>query len=141
MRAVLDTNTVVSALLWEGPASRLLAAARDQHMELLTSATLLDELLDVLPRRKFSRKIQAADLTVTQLVHRYALLARQVIPASITARIAADPDDDAVLACALAAQADLIVSGDGHLLTLKHSHGIQIVTAVEALQRVAEQSA
>ena len=140
MRTVLDTNTVVSGLLWAGPASRLLAAARDQQLELITSAVLLDELLDVLPRQKFSPKLLAAGLTVPQLVRRYGLLARQVIPADITSRVAADPDDDAVLACALAAEAAMIVTGDAHLLALKHYHGIQILTTIEALQRIAERS-
>lgn len=133
MRAVLDTNTVVSAFLWGGPPARLLAAAREQRLELATSAALLDELLDVLPRRKFARKLEAAGLSVAQLVHRYGLLAQQVIPAHITARIAADPDDDAVLACALAAEATLIVSGDRHLLDLKHYHSIQILSVAAAL--------
>lgn len=137
MRVVLDTNTVISGLLWDGPASHLLVAARQQQIELITSAVLLDELLDVLPRQKFSRKLQAAGLTVPQLVHRYGLLARQVIPADITARVAADPDDDAVLACALAAGAELIVTGDAHILTVKHYHGIQIVSASQALQHLA----
>lgn len=136
MRAVLDTNTVVSGLLWNGTASQLLLAAREQRLELATSAVLLDELLDVLPRAKFSRKLEAAGLTASQLVHRYGLLARQIIPADITARVAADPDDDAVLACALAAEAELIVSGDAHLLDLKHYHGIQIVTPALALNLI-----
>lgn len=138
MRAVLDTNTIVSGLLWDGTASQLLLAAREQRLELATSAVLLDELLDVLPRAKFSRKLHAAGLTAPQLVHRYGLLARQVIPADITARIAADPDDDAVLACALAAQAELIITGDAHLLDLKHYHGIQIVTAARALDLIIQ---
>ena len=46
------------------------------------------------------------------------------------------PDDDHVLACALAAQADLIVSGDSDLLNLKRYQGIEIVTAAAALARV-----
>lgn len=141
MRAVLDTNTVVSGLLWNGTASKLLATAREQRLELATSAALLDELQDVLPRRKFARKIEAAGLTIAQLVHRYGLLAQQVIPADITARVEADPDDDAVLACALAAEADLIVSGDAHLRDLKHYHGIQIVTAAEALTLIPASTA
>lgn len=136
MRAVLDTNTVVSGLLWDGTARKLLAATRDQRLELVTSAALLDELQDVLPRKKFGAKLAAAGLTVAQLVHRYGMLTRQVVPADITARIEADPDDDAVLAAALAARADLIVSGDAHLLNLKQYHGIDIVTATEALARL-----
>jgi predicted nucleic acid-binding protein len=47
-----------------------------------------------------------------------------------------DPDDDPVLACALAAAAELIVSGDAHLLNLKHYHGIQVVGPHEASARI-----
>jgi putative PIN family toxin of toxin-antitoxin system len=94
---------------------------------------LLDELLDVLPRKKFARKLATTSLTVAQLVSRFAALATRVVPANITARIQSDPDDDAVLACALAAKADLIVSGDTDLLELKHYHQIQIVTPAAAL--------
>lgn len=138
MRVVLDTNAVVSGLLWGGASSRLLRAAREQRIELFTSATLLAELADVLPRSHFTPKLQAAGLSVTQLVHRYALLTQQVIPADIYAHIKDDPDDDAVLACALAAHADLIVSGDAHLRQLKHYHRIQIVNPADALQILAK---
>lgn len=134
MRVVLDTNTVASGLLWEGIPSQLLSAAREHRIEIFTSAALLAELSDVLPRDQFTRKIQAAGLSVAQLTFRYALLATQVIPADIYPNILNDPDDDAVLACALAAQVDLIVSGDAHLLNLKHYHRIQIVSCAEALR-------
>ncbi len=50
--------------------------------------------------------------------------------------IPADPDDDHVLACALVAKADLIVSGDRHLLQLQRYQGIPIVTAGEAVRRI-----
>jgi len=68
----------------------------------------------------------------------YAELATVVTPASILPTILADPDDDYVLACALAAQADLIVSGDAHLLNLKTYHRIRIVSATEALALIAK---
>ncbi|MCR4304158.1 MAG: PIN domain-containing protein [Gallionella sp.] len=64
----------------------------------------------------------------------YAELATLVTPVPIAPMILDDPDDDHVLACALTAQADLIVSGDRHLLGLKTYQGIRIVTASEALQ-------
>ena len=133
---LLDTNTVVSGLLWEGASSVLLRAARERRLELFTSAALLAELADVLPRAHFARKLAAADLSVAQLVSRYALLAKQVIPADIYAHIKDDPDDDAVLACALAANADLIVSGDAHLRNLKHYRRIQIVNPADAIKLI-----
>jgi uncharacterized protein len=136
VRVVLDTNTVVSGLLWQGASSVLLRAAREQRIELLTSAPLLVELADVLPRARFDHKLTVAGLSVAQLVSRYALLAKQVIPADIYAHIKDDPDDDAVLACALAAEADIIVSGDAHLRNLKHYHRIQIVNPAEAAKLI-----
>jgi predicted nucleic acid-binding protein len=60
-----------------------------------------------------------------------------IAPASIQPAITQDPDDDQVLACALAARADLIVSGDHTLLNLKNYHHIDIVAAFEALRRAA----
>lgn len=62
----------------------------------------------------------------------YVELATPVTPAPIQPVILRDPDDDHVLACALAAQADLIVSGDAHLLDLKQFQGMRIVTAAQA---------
>jgi putative PIN family toxin of toxin-antitoxin system len=100
---------------------------------------MLLELEDVLPRQKLAQRIAASGLSVAQLVARYALLARSVEPAAIN-RISADPDDDQVLACALAAQTELIVSGDADLLNLKAYQRIPIVTAVEAVFRIAQAS-
>ena len=137
MRLVLDTNTVVSGLLWDKTPSRLIEAGLQGRVELITTRTLLLELEDVLPRPKLAHRVAASGLSVAQLSARYALLARVVEPALI-APTSRDPDDDHVLACALAAQADLIVSGDPHLLDLKSYHAIPIVGAAEALERVAK---
>lgn len=129
MRVVLDTNTVVSALLWNSLPRRLLQAAREGRFEVFTSAPLLAELADVLGRAKFKAKIEASGLSAEQLVRRYAFLARRVVPAGIPPVIAADPDDDALLACALAARADCIVSGDVEVQNLKRYSDIAIVSA------------
>lgn len=76
-------------------------------------------------------------MSVDQLVERYALLTAVVHPAVISPVILDDPDDDQVLACALAAKAAIIVSGDRHLLDLKEYQGIRIVTAAEAVALLA----
>ncbi len=136
VRLVLDTNTVVSGLLWGSTPSLLIEAALEGRIEVFTSHALLLELEDVLPRRKFARRIAASGFSVAQLTARFALLAETVAPAVISP-VSADPDDDHVLACALAAQADFIVSGDPDLLNLKSYQGIAIVGTAEALRRIA----
>lgn len=112
-------------------------AAREKRVQLFTSTPLLLELIDILGRAKFARKRAAARLSVDQLAEHYALLTTVVHPAIITPTILDDPDDDQVLACALAAQADYIVSGDAHLLDLKRYRDMPIVTAAQAVQAIA----
>ena len=136
MRLVLDTNIVVSGLLWNKTPSLLIDAALQGRVEIFTSEVLLLELEDVLPRRKLSRRVSASGMSIAQLAALYALLAQRIVPAVISPT-SADPDDDHVLACAIAAQADLIVSGDSDLLNLKSYQGIPIVAAAEALERIA----
>jgi putative PIN family toxin of toxin-antitoxin system len=133
---VLDTNVVASAILWGGVPRLLLQAAREKRVELFTGTPMLDELTDILGRRKFEKKIAASALTIDQLVDRYATLAALVRPTPIP-RTAPDPDDDMVLGTALAAKADLIVSGDRHLLDLGGSYqNIRIATPAEAVQLI-----
>lgn len=67
----------------------------------------------------------------------YVELATLVTPMPIFPTILRDPDDDHVLACALTAGADLIVSGDKHLLELKSYQNIPILTAAEAVKFIA----
>jgi putative PIN family toxin of toxin-antitoxin system len=139
VRLVLDTNTVVSGLLWQGLPGKLIDAAQEKSVSLYTSAPLLAELRGVLERAKFARQLESRGLDVVTIFDGFAALASIVTPAIITPAVANDPADDSVLACALAAQVDLVVSGDTHLLGLKTYHGIPIVTAAEALLRLSPQ--
>jgi predicted nucleic acid-binding protein len=71
------------------------------------------------------------------LVFGYAALAQLVVPAPIGPVVIADPDDDEVLACAVAAQAEVMVSGDRALLALESYAGIPIITAAQLMVRIA----
>lgn len=96
------------------------------------------ELLDVVSREKFARHLSAAGLTPLGIVGEIRRLATMAAPISVPRVVANDPDDDHVLACALAVQADLIVTGDKHLLALGENYqGIPIVTPAQAMQRIA----
>lgn len=137
MRLVLDTNTALSGLLWGGTPGRLIDAAEAGQVELASSAALLAELQGVLSREKFAKQLAKRGITVADVFDGYAAMVTLVAPAVIAPTITRDPADDQVLAAALAARADLIVSGDAHLLDLKSFKGIEIVTAAADVERIA----
>jgi predicted nucleic acid-binding protein len=88
-----------------------------------SGAPLLAELPGVLGREKFAKHLQVRGLTATRIFEGYAALTTVVVPAIIPPAIIEDPDDDAVLACAVAAKVDLVVSGDPHLVKLAQYEG------------------
>ena len=113
MRVVLDTNVVASALLWGGTPECLIEAAGDGKLELVTS------------------EARSAEIGA-----RYREIAEIVDATPIEEAALRDPDDAAVLACALAARAEAIVSGDGDLHALGTYQCIRILSPVEALALV-----
>jgi len=138
MRVVADTNVVVSGLLWHGPSRQFLNAARQGTVELFTSGALLAELEEVLQRKNFLKRLAAAQIQPHDLVIGYAALATVVQPAQIAPVVLRDPDDDAVIACAVAAAAVNIVSGDRDLLALKKYQEIGIVKVAEFIARIRQ---
>ena len=137
MHLVLDTNIVISGLLWNGPPRRLLNAAISGTIDIYTTAVLLTELGKALAYPKFARRIAANGDSIDRCVGRFMTFAYLTAAATIEGTGSADPDDEHVIACALSAHADIIVSGDHDLLDLKHYQGIRIITAAEALRSLA----
>ena len=110
---------------------------RDGIIDLYTSPVLLAELEIVLHRAKFAKRLAAANVTVQELVEGISALATVIDAEPIAPIVVRDPDDDAVLACALAAEGEVIVSGDDDLLSLKHHQAIRILTATELLAELS----
>jgi uncharacterized protein len=124
VRAIFDTNVVISGLVWEGTLYPLIDAAVDGKVQLFTSPALLTEL----------RRILGKDYVADQVFAIYCELAQLVYPNSVPRVIANDADDDHVIACALAANVDIIVSGDKHLHSLGNNYqGIQILRPAQAV--------
>jgi len=134
VRIVLDTNVVVSALLWGGTPYRLIQAAVDGTVTLCTSPALLAELRDVLTRSHLAARLERQSSSVEEALSLYGGLAVGVLPKDVPPVIAADPDDDHVIAAAVAAAAGLIVSGDRDLLDLGRHGAIRILTPAEAVR-------
>ena len=134
MRVVLDTNVVVSALLWGGTPYRLLQQAVDGNIELFTSPTLVAELGKILARPHLAVKLAEQRTSIEELTALYLDFACLVSPLSTPRVVPDDPDDDHVVSCALSAHADAVVSGDHHLLALAKYEGIRILTAAEAVK-------
>lgn len=134
MRIVLDTNIVVSALLFAGTPLKILRLCSNKHT-LLSSPYLLSELDDVFNRPKFHSKLKQINLTPASILIAYAKQVSLVNPAVIPS-ICRDHADNHVLACALEAKAELIVSGDDDLLTLQSFRSIPIKNASDALHLI-----
>lgn len=136
MRAVIDTNVLVSGLLWHGAPHELIEHTRNGTLGLVSSPMLLSELERVICRPKFELILTRSNTSRESALVELRQLAELIEPPPLAAPVCRDPDDDAVLALAIAAQVDLIISGDDDLLTLKSFQGIPITTPVQALQQI-----
>lgn len=139
MRIVLDTNVVLSALLWCGTPHHLLATiGQRSSIQLYSSTALLEELADVLTRPSATKRLALIGRSAREVLADFVEAIELVEPASVPRVAAGNVDDDQVIAAAVAARADLIVSGDRkHLLPLGSHQGIDIVDAAEAVRRIA----
>ncbi len=124
MRAVFDTNVLVAAFVTEGICSKILIRGRKKQFHLIVCPIILQEFERVLIKKFSATKIEArgALQIISEAIHRV------VRPSSSVQSVCRDPDDDAILACALDAGADYLVTGDVDLLELKTFRGIRIVT-------------
>lgn len=131
LRIVVDTNVLVSALLFPNSKPGLAVKLALSKGSLLVSAETASELNEVLRRRKFDRFA-----TIEQRLEFVAALVRDSILVEIHERIAAcrDPKDDKFLEVAVSGRARLVVSGDMDLLSLSPFRGIHVLSPAEFLE-------
>lgn len=123
MKIVLDTNVLMSGIFFTGPPYQILQAWRDGAIQLAVCPEILAEYRDVAVR--LSRTYKGID--ILPLLDLVAVRSHIVQAAPLPRPVCADPDDDIFIACALAAKAPIIVSGDRHLLAVSGFAGIQVL--------------
>lgn len=138
LRIVLDTNVLVSSLLAPKSATAaVLDAWREHRYLLVTSPALISELRHTLSYPRIRHKYPLVDEEIEQLIT--ALRTDAILvpgDANVRGSVVDDPADEIVLACALDGAADLIVSGDRHLLELREFRNTPIVTVRSLLDRL-----
>lgn len=130
----MDTNVLISALLWQGPPNDILKLVKKGKFELCITPFLLKELSAVLYRDKFSRRIIALNTLAEELTNGMMRFFKVFPDRNISPTIKDDLDDDRVLSCAKFSGAKYIITGDPHLLKLKTWSGISILTPRQFLK-------
>jgi uncharacterized protein len=134
VKVVFDTNVVVSACFWRGAPFDCLTAWVQGRCEAFVSPALLAEYHEALEELRLEYPKREPVAWVDALTESAEL----VFPTDRAKGATPDPDDEMILECGLAAEADFIVSGDKkHLLPLGEFQGIQIVSPADFLRRLA----
>ena len=134
MKIVLDTNVLIAALGAQGVCRELLEHCVLRHV-LLSSDPILAEL-----QEQLAEKLKFGAEEVEEAVHILRSQMQTVNPVEISHTVCRDPDDDIVLATALAAKADCIVTGDKDLLVLQRYEEVEILSPSEFAAFEARQS-
>jgi putative PIN family toxin of toxin-antitoxin system len=124
---------LLAGLLWHGPPHALLEQVRAGTVSLVSSPVLLAELADVIGRAKFDAILTRTNTSRERSLAEVRRLAEVIDPPALPQPVCRDPDDDQVLALAIAAKVELIVSGDNDLLLLGSFEGIPIIAPAQAV--------
>lgn len=137
IRAVLDTNIIISALLFSGPPSHLVPAWQSGRLRPVVSAPMLDEYIRVLAYPKF--RLTEPDMRGLIEDELLPFIESVTVPPAIVPNVR-DPDDAKFISCALTAGVRWLVSGDDDLLSLRRVKSVEIVTVTTFLQHLARKS-
>ncbi len=132
MRAVLDTNVVMSAIFFGGTPMKIVRAAFSKKVQLVASRAVMSEYREVaerlheqFPSVNYRRPLSILESKVTM-----------VRPVALGQTVCRDSDDDAIISCALGGKAKVICSGDGDLLALNGFRGLEIMSPSDFCQRL-----
>jgi putative PIN family toxin of toxin-antitoxin system len=123
VRIVLDTNVFVSGVFFRGPPYEILKAWQDDRFQLVISQEILQEYREV--GEALAKRFSGVDLS--PILELLIVKAELTESPSLLEAVCDDPEDDKFLACALAGNSKLIISGDKHLLKISGYRGIKVI--------------
>ena len=124
LKAVLDTNVLISSLFWKGPSRHIVDLAIANKIKSITSTEILEEVEAVL----YEDFPQVPYDKIEGIIRDILSYSQLIIPQQVTVKKLRDLKDTKVIACAVSVKADYIVTGDKDLLVLKKYEGIRIST-------------
>lgn len=132
MRAVLDTNVIMSAIFFGGTPLKIVRSAFAKKVELVVTKAVLSEYREVAERLHTEFPFVNYRRPLAILESKLTI----VRPVALGDAVCRDPDDDAILACALGGKAKVICSGDGDLLSLNGFRGLEIMLPADFYRRM-----
>lgn len=129
IKAVLDTNVILSALFWRDAPYLILKKAIKGDFLFLTSPDILKEV-----KEKLIFKFKVPQEKVREYLEALIVNSKIVIPQKRLKIVKADPNDNKIIECAFEGKADFIISGDTHLKSLRHYKNIKIISPKQALK-------
>lgn len=126
MRAVLDTNVLISAVIATGTPHAVAVSGFEGEYQIVVSVATLSEFHDTL--LKYPDRFHLTEEEIQKEVEMIRYFAEFVVPEETIVEVEEDPDDNKFLEAAVAGNVDFLVSGDRHLLEIGIFRGIDIVT-------------
>jgi putative PIN family toxin of toxin-antitoxin system len=123
MKVIVDTNVLVSGIFFSGPPYEILNAWRDKKLQLVISPTIIDEYQRV--GKELGKQFPQID--IDPFMELLMIEGHLIDPPVLLDSACDDPDDEKFIACAIASQTKIIISGDKHLLNVSGHKGIEII--------------
>jgi len=137
IECVLDTNVLISGILWRGIPFKLLSWAEEGKIRVFSSLEIMAEVHRVLHYPKFQEYIDHQRVSPGDLFEKVESLCTIVHVDQNVSGVCPDPDDEKFLACALASGVKFLVSGDKHLLDMKAYQSIRILTTQSFYEEIS----
>lgn len=136
IKAALDTNVIISGILWKGASNQLLKLAEENKILLFINPTMLKEVEDVLLRPKFLPRVRTLNTSCEAIIQGILSIMHLCEDLKIEPAIKENSDDNNVLSCAIVFESKYLISGDRHLLNLSSYSDIVIFTPRQFLNLI-----